>query len=125
MIYFDTHVAAWLYAGRLDLVSKRARRLIDKESELFVSPMVVLELEYLHEIDRLGVGGQVVVHSLGMLIGLQVCRLPFSDVLASALDQSWTRDPFDRLIVGHALAAGGTLLTKDATIRRHCKHAHW
>jgi len=125
VIYLDTHVVAWLYAGRLDLVSRKAQRLIDKESDLFVSPMAVLELEYLHEIDRLGVGGQVVVHSLGMQIGLQVCRLPFSDVLESAVDQSWTQDPFDRLIVGHALAAGGKLVTKDRTIRRHCKHAQW
>ncbi len=36
-IYLDTHVVAWLYAGRVDLLSTRARTLIDAE-ELRISP---------------------------------------------------------------------------------------
>ena len=46
LIYLDTHVAAWLYAGRADLLSKRAHTLIDAE-ELRISPAVILELQYL------------------------------------------------------------------------------
>lgn len=45
LIYLDTHVAAWLYAGRVDLFTARGTRLVDEE-ELRVSPAVVLELEY-------------------------------------------------------------------------------
>ena len=37
----------------------------------------------------------------------------------------WTRDPFDRLIVAHALASRATLVTADHTIRAHCPHARW
>jgi len=29
VIYVDTHVVAWLFAGRLDLIPARARTLID------------------------------------------------------------------------------------------------
>ena len=32
--------------------------------------------------------------------GLRVCDLPFRDVVAEALKEAWSRDPFDRLIVG-------------------------
>jgi PIN domain nuclease of toxin-antitoxin system len=37
----------------------------------------------------------------------------------------WTKDPFDRLIVAHALAADAILLTADGTIREHCPQASW
>lgn len=125
LIYLDTHVVVWLYTGHVDRLSKKARRLIEDDAELMISPMVVLELEYLHEIERLAVGGRDIVHGLATQIGLQTCRLPFPDVIDAAIDQGWTRDPFDRLIVAQAVAAASPLLTKDATIRRHCKLARW
>ena len=125
MIYLDTHVVVWLFTGHADRLSKKARKLIEEDSELMISPMVVLELEYLHEIERLAVGGREIAHGLATQIGLQICPLPFPTVIDAAIDQSWTRDPFDRLIVAQAVAATSPLLTKDATIRRHCKLARW
>ena len=122
--YLDTHVLAWLYAGRVDLLSRRAKRLLESE-DLLISPMVVLELEYLHEIGRLTERSSSVLHSLQAQIGLQICTLPFASVVEAARAQSWTRDPFDRVIVGQAVAAHGTLVTKDAITRRHYKRATW
>jgi PIN domain nuclease of toxin-antitoxin system len=46
-------------------------------------------------------------------------------VVAGAAQVGWTRDPFDRLIVGQALLDGARLITGDATIRRHCRTATW
>lgn len=51
MIYLDTHVLVWLYAGRPDLLPAGARALIDANA-LLVSPIVALELQYLHETGR-------------------------------------------------------------------------
>jgi PIN domain nuclease of toxin-antitoxin system len=124
LIYLDTHVAAWLYAGHADLLSKRVRTLIDAE-ELRISPAVILELQYLQEIGRMTVGANVVVQSLSAQLDLHVCDLPFAAVIESALGQSWTRDPFDRMIVGQATLNGSTLVTKDRTIRRHYGNAVW
>ena len=124
LIYLDTHVVAWLYAGRVDLLSKRARTLVDAE-ELRISPAVVLELQYLREIDRLTVGANAVVQSLSAQLGLHVCELPFAAVIESAIEQSWTRDPFDRIIVAQATLHDSALLTKDRTIRRHYRNAAW
>ena len=124
VIYLDTHVLAWLYAGRVDLLSRRAKRLIESE-DLLASPMVGLELEFLHEIGRLTERGSSVLHSLQTQIGLRLCALPFASVIEAARTQSWTRDPFDRIIVGHAVAAHSTLVTKDAMTRRHYKRATW
>ena len=38
---------------------------------------------------------------------------------------SWTRDPFDRLIVAQASLAGAPLVTKDRMIRKHFAKAAW
>ena len=48
VVYVDTHVAAWLYAGRADLIAPRARAVLE-DSPVLMSPMVILELEYLFE----------------------------------------------------------------------------
>jgi PIN domain nuclease of toxin-antitoxin system len=45
--------------------------------------------------------------------------------MASALAESWTRDPFDRLIVARARATELPLLTKDMKIHAHFKAAVW
>lgn len=124
LIYLDTHVVAWLYAGQVDRLSAPAIDLIESEA-LRISPMVVLELEYLREIGRSTVGGNTIVQSLSAQIDIRVCDLAFAAVTEAALDQRWTRDPFDRVIVGHAALAASPLVTKDESILRHYPHARW
>jgi PIN domain nuclease of toxin-antitoxin system len=124
VIYLDTHVAAWLYSGDARLLSARARAAVE-ESLLRISPMAALELEFLKEIGRLTVGATTIIDDLRSRVGLEMCDLPFQKVVASAREQGWTRDPFDRVIVGHAIAAGSRLLTKDRSIRRRFRAALW
>ncbi len=125
LTYLDTHVAAWLYAGRVDLLTPRAVAIIEEEDDLNISPAVVLELEYLREIGRLTVGGNAIARSISAQIGLFVHDLPFARVIESALELDWTRDPFDRMIVAQATLTESPLLTKDRTIRRHYPRAVW
>ena len=124
MILLDTHVVAWLFAGRIDLLSARARSLIE-QPDLMISPIVILELQCLFEIGRTTLPGRTVVEDLQQRIGLEVSTTPFSAVVLAAEQQGWTRDPFDRLIVGHAAAEQATLVTKDATIQSHYPAAAW
>jgi PIN domain nuclease of toxin-antitoxin system len=63
VIHLDTHVVAWLFAGRLDLLSEPARSVIEAE-DLVISPMVILELEYLFEINRTTQPGRIVADDL-------------------------------------------------------------
>lgn len=124
MIYIDTHVLVWLYAGRRDLLSEPAARGLE-ENQILVSPIVLLELEYLRETGRISVDPTEIYQELHVTIGLRSCDLPFGRIVESARSQKWTRDPFDRLIVGHAAAAGRPLLTKDESIRAHYDRAVW
>jgi len=51
-------------------------------------------------------------------IGLQLCRHPFTDVIQMAEMQSWTCDPFDRIMTAQAAIGSNTLVTKDNGIRK-------
>ncbi len=124
MIYLDTHVVVWLYAGRTDLLSPRAAERIEGEP-LRISPIVQLELEYLHEIDRVTVGSALIVETLATSIGLEVCGQPFAWIVVESIGQRWTRDPFDRIIVAHAIVGQASLVTKDASIRANYQRTVW
>jgi PIN domain nuclease of toxin-antitoxin system len=121
--YLDTHVVVWLYEGAGKLSRSALERV--QNDVLFISPAVILELQFLYEIRRLSLTGPKLVAALADDIGLGVCQLEFQSVVDSALNQSWIRDPFDRLIVAHAAAKDAPLITKDEKIRRHYKRAVW
>jgi len=124
MIYLDTHLVIWLYAGEQKRLSKECVKLIEKH-ELFISPIVSLEIQYLYEINRIKEQSSKIVSALKKEIGLRVCDCSFEEVSEAASRESWTRDPFDRIIVSNAKIDRAQLLTKDETIRANYKEAIW
>jgi PIN domain nuclease of toxin-antitoxin system len=125
MTYLDTHVILWLFARKGEGLSVRALTLIESETELIISPMVLLELEYLHEIGRTTLGSRPVFDYLNARIGLKACTRAFSDVIQVASEQTWTRDPFDRIITAQAAIGSNALITKDNGIRENYQYAVW
>ena len=124
MIYLDTHVLVWLYAGDLKNISRLAIKLINK-NDIFISPLVRLELQYLFEIGRITSEANEIIFDLSGRIGLKVCDKNFNIIVNSALEISWTRDPFDRVIVANAALNENVLLTKDKNILKNYEHAIW
>ena len=124
MIYLDTHVVVWLAAGENDRFTSGVRNILNRE-ELFISPAVMLEIQFLKETGRVSASPVRIFEYLAERIGLAVCKRPFQDVVAAALGQSWTRDPFDRLIAAQAILAKEKLLTKDSKMLMHCPNAVW
>lgn len=124
MIYLDTHVVVWLYERSVRKLSQKARKAVE-EGDLLISPAVLLELEILFELGRLRCGAGEISSRLKSEIALQVCDHPFLEVVQHALKVHWTRDPCDRLIVAHALAGGGRLVTGDDHINKHLSCAVW
>ena len=124
--YLDTHLVVWLYVqGDRAPITADVRKLLQEADDLRFSPMVRLELEYLFEIERIGADSSAILDELNNSIGLQECDAPFAAVVAAGLEQKWTRDPFDRLIVAQAAIREAPLLTKDEAIRRHYARAVW
>lgn len=124
MIYLDTHVVVWLYAGLIQQFSKKALELIEA-NQLIISPMVQLELQYLHEIGRIKTASALMIESLDCSIGLKICPLPFIQVVTESITQTWTRDPFDRIIVAQSQAGRAKLITKDQSILKNYLDAVW
>jgi PIN domain nuclease of toxin-antitoxin system len=123
--YLDTHVVAWLYEGLIEKLSSPARQAIE-DSTLLFSPMVELELQYLHEIGRLTVPPDTLINTLTEEIGLGRTEIPLHPIIAIAKTLTWTRDVFDRLIVATAMATQeARLITRDANIRQHSAVAIW
>lgn len=124
MIYLDTHIVVWLYAGLKEKLSSKAESLINQH-DLFISPVVRLELKYLYDIDRLTVLPDVIIDDLDIRLNLIICGRQFNQVITQSLSQDWTRDPFDRIIVSQAALQNSLLLTKDKAIRDNYHQAQW
>lgn len=123
--YLDTHVLFWLCENRVDKISAAALDALNRH-DLLISPIVNLELTYLHEIGRSRRVAQDIVKQLREQVGLRVCDHSFADVAETATFEAWTRDPFDRMIVAHAKANGyAPLVTADEKIRANYARAVW
>jgi PIN domain nuclease of toxin-antitoxin system len=93
---------------------------------LLVSPTVLLELEYLREAGRIRLPARDIQRKVEHELGVRLCDLPFSAIVSAALDESWTRDPFDRLVVANAKANGfASLISADNEIARHYPRTVW
>jgi PIN domain nuclease of toxin-antitoxin system len=123
--YLDTHVVVWLCQDNLTKLSGKAFDALN-EHDLLISPAVLIELGFLHQIGRIVRAPQDLAKQLRVQIGVQVCNHSFADLADTALFETWTRDPFDLMIVSHAKANGyAPLVTADENIRAHYPKAVW
>ncbi len=123
--YLDTSVAVWLAQGDLSRITRTALDSI-RNSNLLVSPMVALELAYLHEINRITLTSQDVLLKLKAELGVDVCDSSFPALIAIAVNEKWTRDPFDRIIVSQAKANGlAPLISPDEAIQKNYIKTVW
>ena len=122
--HLDTHVVVWILSGEHDRLSKDARKAIESHT-LEVSPMVGVELAFLREVGKVDLDPDAALRELGRSIEAREAIHHFGAVTKAARRLEWTRDPFDRMIGGHAVAAGARLCTRDETIRAHFPRAIW
>jgi PIN domain nuclease of toxin-antitoxin system len=109
VILLDTNAVIWI-----DQNHARARTLLEATGPLRLSPATVLELQFLDEIGRLHLrsGLRDIVDDERW----EVDEPPSLEWFMRAAEESWTRDPFDRLIVAHARLRRCRLATGDRRI---------
>ena len=124
-IYIDTHIVIWLAEGSVEKLTLAASQAIES-SQVEISPMVLIELEYLFEIKRIIKPPIELFLNLEALIGLRMSDHPFPAVAQTALLETWTRDPFDRIIVAQARSDGYSgLVTSDIKINENYSKTIW
>lgn len=124
VVYLDTHIVVWLYAGLIEKITENAKEAIEY-CDVLISQLVRLELQYLFEIGRIKCKPSIVIKSLSESIDLNVSDFPLSQIINEALQTDWTRDVFDRLLVAEAKANRAGFITADDDIRAEYKHAIW
>lgn len=122
--FLDTHAAIFLWEGRTELFGSGSRELLER-AVLQVSPLVRLELGFLREVGKLTVEPDLLLGSLTADYGVTVSADPIDRLIPLAMPLSWTRDPFDRLLVATALLHEVPLITRDARIQEHFTGAVW
>ena len=125
MIMLDTHVVIWIYENPVKLITPFLRDLIN-QNDIFISPMVELEIEYLYEINRIKINADKILVYLNREIGLNILyENDWKFIFQLSKKLKWTRDPFDRLIVAHAAIDSTQLITKDEKIHQYYKQSLW
>lgn len=124
MFFLDTNAVIWLYQGELDKFSTATKQKLEN-NDLFISPLVKLELQYLFEIKRIREKATVITDTLYGAIGLQIHNIPLSVLIEASITEHWTRDPFDRMITAHARVEKAFLITRDEFIRKNYDRAIW
>jgi len=100
-------------------------RTLIETAEPCVSPIVELELTFLHEVGRVTEPATAPLAALRRSIGLRVHDISLTDLVPAARDISWTRDPFDRLIAAQAVVVNVPLVTADRMLLEHLPQATW
>lgn len=120
----DTHVVLWVYTGKAERLSEKALQVIEG-SELATSPIVELELAFLNEIGKVSDTPSQILGALASSVGLSVEQIGFGPLCSTAAGITWTRDPFDRMLAAHAIAAELPLITKDRSLLENLDLALW
>lgn len=120
----DTHAAIFLWEGRDELFGPDGRGVLETH-RLLLSPFSRLEMKYLLEIGRLIVEPDLIIGGLESDCGVSLTQESSAEIVGRAMRLSWTRDPFDRLLVATAQHHTARLVTRDRTIQEHFADAIW
>ena len=115
-LILDTHFVIWLLLG-----SERASEFpwVGAYRPWGVSPVSLLEIQFLSEVGRLRVRNPDFVEALANDDRFVIDDTPLTSVFRHALALGWTRDPFDRLLAAHSLTRRVPLCTIDETIQKN------
>ncbi len=116
-LLLDTHVLLWWLADAPQLRADHREVIADGANEVLFSAVSVAEVTIKQSLGKLEAPRNI----SGAASAAGFVELPFTARHAERLrDLPWLhRDPFDRMLVGQALAEGLELLTVDPRVRAY------
>jgi len=115
-LLFDTHFLIWV---ALDSPRLEEFPWLDAYRPWGVSPVSLLEVQFLAEVGRLEVRNPEFADAIAADPRFVIDDAPLAAVFRNAVTLGWTRDPFDRLLAAHSMSRRVPLCSLDETIRRH------
>jgi PIN domain nuclease of toxin-antitoxin system len=112
----DTHFVLWIITGADRL---RSFPWIDRYRPWGVSPVSLLEIQYLAEIGRIEIQNPRFTDALVEDPRFVIDEIPLVPLMRRAIELTWTRDPFDRLIAAHSSIRRLPLCTTDRNVREN------
>lgn len=118
MKYFvDTHVLLWQWLEPQKLSKKADKILNDAKHSFLVAPASLLEVSYLIELGRVDLDFDELVDLIESLPNYDIPAFD-KDAALQAVRLTGNRDPFDRIILGQALADAVPIITKDRWMKK-------
>ena len=112
-LLLDTHFLLWII---LDVPRIDEFPWLDRYRPWGVSPISLLEVQFLAEVGPLEVEQAAFIDAIGNDPRFVLDEVPLVPLIEKALPLSWTRDPFDRLISAHSEARRVPLCSVDRRI---------
>ena len=122
-LLLDTHVLVWFPTGDPRLSARARAAIEDGASDLFVSAVTAFELTDLQRRGRVAL--QETIEEIAGEMALSIIDLPADTWRIAAGLADIHGDPIDRMLVGHAIAGGFTVVTSDSAIRRYPVETLW
>lgn len=115
-LLLDTHFLIWILMG-----AERTDSFpwLEDHRPWGVSPISLLELQYLSEIGRIELQADALLNELQGDSRFALDEPPLIPLIARALPLTWTRDPFDRLLAAHSSLRRVPLCTVDRVLLKH------
>lgn len=120
-LLLDTHVFLWHVGGYPQLSAGATALLVDPSNELFLSAATLWEIAIKSGLKKLVLSAPYQAFMTRAISGYGLAVLPVTLEDCAAYEQlpfpdSRHRDPFDRMIVVHALRHGYSVVSADAAL---------
>jgi PIN domain nuclease of toxin-antitoxin system len=126
-ILLDTHTVLW-WAGDIERLSTKARTILsDVQSDIFMSVVTVWEIAIKYHLGRLRmpISPEQFIAHLTAELQLTILPIEASHTFTAASLPFHHRDPFDRLLVSHAMYHNIPILTSDSVLPRYPIQVIW
>ena len=122
----DTHILLWARLSP-DKLNQHQRAIIKSSvEEKFISSVSVWEISLKFSLGKLDLGGHTPSEFIGSIEDMGIKHItPSTDQYASYYSlpkMNKHKDPFDRMIIWHALQSGLTLISSDQELSQYKPH---
>ena len=117
----DTHTLVWRFIDPKKIPPKIQTLFSNPESDFLIPTICLLEIQYLVEVGRIQIDLDEVRRVIQEEDAFQLVAYDES-VMLHSLRLTTTRDPFDRIILAHALSTSTKIITRDLWMKRTAPH---